>query len=268
MWAPILFALLTDSTTVAAQARWVAWTDTETVTLDGEGHELARAPGVRIPVRGVEYQLETVTRRQALPSCAEINADADASTEPGTSEITSLALVSADRRIELPAPPTPPPATNEYAFHATLVGSVGSVVFVRMEEYELSCGVHGESSVTVQAIDVATGRAVDVRPRDEDVLRTEAARAFAVDAEAQERPAREEIHWEAAQPVFVEGRLVLRHAMVAPACYACSSSEWTSYTAVRWVLGRSVPAALQIDPPEPVRAWLAQHEVHGVASLP
>lgn len=265
----MLFALVTDSATVvAAQARWLAWTDTETVTLDRDGHELARAPGVRIPVRDVEYQLETVTRRQSLPSCAEIDGVYDDATEPGTSEITSLALVAGSRRIELPAPPAPPPGTNEYGFHAALVGSVGSVVFVRMDEYEFGCGAHGSSSVTVQAIDVATGRTLDLRPLDEDALRTEALQAFGVDPESDELPAREEIHWEAAQPVFIEGRLSLRHAMVAPACYACSSSDWSSYSAMRWVVGRSVPAALQLDPPEPVRAWLAQHDVHGLAPLP
>lgn len=231
---------------VVPGASWLVWTRsatgrTLTHRLDAEGRETASHDGVRLAVDGAEWIW--ATERIEVPTSPCALADDAAPVDdplPGhATRVTLRPLAGGDARVVVAGPAVADAAELEHG--ATLVASVGSLVFVRESTWVYACGAHGSTSASALVWDAARGAPVDLSRElgALDVERQRAREAFDVRADDDGSPFLDEGEGDEAPAIdFAElvprwdgaRGLALGVRMTTSTCYACSDGQWSSYT--------------------------------------
>jgi len=238
----------------AGEAAHLVWARTKngepfTFRIDEAGTTVERASGIRIATARAEYAWATAAIE--IPTTACDDGAGNVVQEPQGGRATRARLVPVagiGREQVVVDAKVDADGANELGHEATVVASLGPLLFVEEHTYAYACGAHGFSSKTFTVWDAEEGAAVDALA---DLPGAAALLASAKDALGDEGdgftdptpPAFTEIF-----PVLAEGKVAFEAQVTASACYACSDGRWESYT-------RSVrlPAA-----PPPV---LARHAI-------
>jgi hypothetical protein len=167
----------------------------------------------------------------------------------GEAERASLVRLAGGQRIPVVAPDATTDV-SELTSSVTVVGTVGPYWFVREATFIYACGAHGSTGMSAAVIDARGGARVEVLSAEEKaqvdrVERRDALEKVRADKEAGfgEIDAKD-LQLAAFLPGWKDGALAMRVQFAAPACYACTDGEWSSYTRSTFVPLRAQPRSL------------------------
>lgn len=257
-------------------ASYLVWTrsaDGRALThrLDADGRETASHDGVRLAIGGQEWvwtsqRLDVPTSPCAL---ADDTAPPDDPPPGHAARVTLRRLADGESQVVV-AGPSIADSAAELEHGATLVASVGPMLFVRESTWTYACGAHGSTYASAFVWDAARGAPVDLARElgPLDAERQKAREAFEARVDDDGSPFLDEGEGDAAPAIDLAELLprwdgargfVMGARMTTATCYACSDQRWSSYTTSVVVDLARAPRSLTAGRtlPAPVRAFVA-----------
>jgi hypothetical protein len=236
-----------------AAVDYLVWTDAGTTWVDASGEVRGHAPGVVIAAGGSLWRLSSDEVSVPLRTCDEIERE-PMPAPSGAGDVAhgveiSLRELGGDRRLAVGAPP----ADEGFAqldWGSSLIGSVGPYLFAETAIETYGCGAHGNHEVIATSYDLAA-RAARPIVSDADAAPSAPEAATALSEALGAELSAADVHHGETRPVWRVGTLGAAHLFWADACYACSTGDWSSYTAAVWVDALALPPAFAALPTVP-----------------
>jgi hypothetical protein len=251
--APDGYLVWTAPVASGPSTRWV----------DGDGRVIGTAPGIVIASGATLYRLTTHEVTTKLQTCEQIDADShDAPAgEESTGKLISLEPIGGGAAIALnTAVSTEHMAEMDWG--TTLEGSLGPYLFLEDGHQAFACGAHGGDDFASRIFDLAQRKEVAPFAGDAD-----AAKPAIHDQAMPELADAADgfggvLHVAEVVPAWSGGLLSPRWLIWTDTCYACTTGDWSSYTASTWIDHGPVPPAMAAMSPVP-RAVAALVDVEG-----
>ncbi len=210
----------------------------------GGPREIGEADGAIVVWDHHAYRFTTEESDVDLVGCDASTGAPTGPTEKGRHVVPALEDLASHDRVALDDAPSPTDV-NEIEEGASIEASLGPYVFATSTTFVYACGAHGNSAAEALVWDLRVGKRATLVTESEVLREREIAHGTLEESDRgwDDPLPLEDVTLVEAHPSYAEGRWGLDLHFVAPACYACSDGEWSSYTHSTTVIS-SLPASL------------------------
>lgn len=237
------------------------------IASDGSGKVMEEMVGIWIATSKGELHLVTTSKPIVLEGCRE-EEGGPAIGPGGEGRLSLVELKTPEGRIAqtiIDAKFTGTLDVDQMEHDASVIGTIGTVIFIHESTFLYACGAHGNTSAGFLTWDAEVGAPVELL----DAIPNKAELAKLAAKDMNERFHEDDSLHEDDHPELVQlvptygprGALMLEPQLTRSACYACSDGLWSSYSQSAVLESSFLPERFKAFsvPPVSVKVFLDAH---------